>query len=678
MSTGKKIEELLSEIEELRLRVEESKQTIQAIQKGEVDAVYVDGPFGEQVYTLKSVDHTYKQIVEEMNQGSFKLDEEGIILYGNRRLEELLKKPLERVIGSSIYDYVEKKDQQLLEALIHKGQETRTSGEITFKSLEGDVLPSYLAINPLIVDEDEEDVKVLSVMLTDLTEQKQHEDIVKSERFSRSILEQAGRAIVVCDENGKIIRANEMAHQLSNTNPLLKPFNEVFPLIPIAHYPSFNDKPKYKEPFPILNVLNGEIHLEQEVSYILPPHKDKLFLMITTTPLKLEGDKKSGVIITLEDITERKKAEKTLTKRTVELTNANVLLKVEIKERERLGIIIQDNVRRLDLALEAASMGAWDLDIENDTTIRTLEHDQIFGYDSFLPEWGAKIFFEHIIPEDREYAQQRFDKAYETNKLFLQYRIIRADNKQVRWIETYGNLYRNEKNVPIRMLGVVVDITERKETEDQLLKVIDEKEMLLREIHHRVKNNMQIISSLLHLESSKVFDKRDAEFFTTVQDRIKSMGLIHGNLYQSEDISSIKFKEYVDNLTYQLFITHAASSNIKLVTDIMDITLNMETAIPLGLIVNELVSNSLKYAFPDFKGEMFISIHSKGEEFELIIKDNGVGIPKDLDLQKSKGLGLQLVNSLVEQLEGTIELDKNHGTKYKITFKELKYKKRIN
>ena len=147
--------------------------------------------------------------------------------------------------------------------------------------------------------------------------------------------------------------------------------------------------------------------------------------------------------------------------------------------------------------------------------------------------------------------------------------------------------------------------------------------MLLREMHHRVKNNMQIISSFLSLQASQVFHERDSNLFTIVQDRVKSMAIIHDNLYQSDDISNVQFQEYIDNLTSQLFATYASNSYIKLVTDITDKTFNMETAIPLGLIISELVSNSLQYAFPDNDGEIYISLKAKGEETELIIKDNG-------------------------------------------------------
>jgi PAS domain S-box-containing protein len=387
-----------------------------------------------------------------------------------------------------------------------------------------------------------------------------------------------------------------------------------------------------------------------------------------------------------QDITERKKAEKSLVKayhrlklRTSELTNTNFLLKAEIKQRRIMEEIIQDNLKRLKIALESAQMGAWDLDLVNDTAIRTLEHDQIFGYDSLLPEWGSKIFFEHIVPEDREYAQQRFDKAYETNKLYFQCRINRADNKKVRWIEVFGNVYRDEKDVPIRILGVVVDITERKESEDQLLKVIEEKEMLLTEIHHRVKNNMQIISSLLNLQSQYVEEEETLSVLKESQGRVKSMALIEEKLYQSPDMSHINFKQYVEKLVSDILQSYRANTGlIHPIIQIDNIEMNMETAIPCGLIINELVTNSIKYSFPgDREGEVRVSLKNMGEQFVLIISDNGIGLPEDLDFQSTESLGLQLVNSLTDQLDGEIEVDKSHGTEFKITFKELEYRERF-
>lgn len=622
----------------------------------------------------------------------------------NKAGEELLGHSREKLIGKSDYDYFPKdeadfftkKDREVLQnqKLLDIPEETIETKKLGQRILHTKKIPIFNKEgNPqylLGISEDITELKNTEKKLTrayDDLESKVQErtaEILKSKEelrlsnlYNRGLLEASIDPLVTIGSEGKIMDVNgavELVTGYSRDQVIGTDFSD---------YCTDPEKARagYREVFSQGIVKDYPLEIQHKDGHVTP-------VLYNATVYHDENNKVMGVFAAARDITQLIKAEEelkehndnleiTVKKRTVDLTNVNVLLKAEIKERKRMELIIQDNVKRLNLALESAAMGAWDLDLVNDTSIRTLEHDQIFGYDYLLPKWGAKILFEHILPEDREHVMQRFEKSKETNKLYFQCRIMRVDDKKMRWIEAYANVYHDDKDVPIRMLGVVSDITERKDAETQLLKVIEEKEMLLREIHHRVKNNMQIISSLLHLESSHVFDKRDVDLFMTVQDRVKSMSLIHGNLYESDDLSSIKFKDYIESLTSQLSATHAANSNVKLVLDIMDISLNMETAIPLGLIINELVTNSLKYAFPDSKGEITIFIHSKGEEIQVIIKDNGTGLPKDFDIKKPKNLGLQLVNSLVEQLEGTIKLNKSQGAEFIIKIKELKYTKRF-
>jgi two-component sensor histidine kinase len=224
----------------------------------------------------------------------------------------------------------------------------------------------------------------------------------------------------------------------------------------------------------------------------------------------------------------------------------------------------------------------------------------------------------------------------------------------------------------IGLCGIARDITERKRAEEQTKASLREKEVLLKEIHHRVKNNMQVIISILNLQSKHVKDKRDLEIFKDSQNRIKSMALIHDKLYRSKDLASIDFPGYIKNLASHLFNTYSVSSSaIKLVADVKDISLDINTAIPCGLIINELISNSLKYAFLDGQGgEIRIKLYAnKDDTFTLIISDNGIGLPEDLVFRNTKSLALQVVVALVEQLKGTIELDRSEGTAFKIVFK---------
>ena len=199
--------------------------------------------------------------------------------------------------------------------------------------------------------------------------------------------------------------------------------------------------------------------------------------------------------------------------------------------------------------------------------------------------------------------------------------------------------------------------------------------MLLKEIHHRVKNNLMIISSLLNLQSSYIKDKASQDVFKESQNRAQSMALIHEKLYQSTDLKSIDFGEYISTLATKLFHTYNADPRlIKLKINAENILLDINTAIPLGLIVNELITNSLKYAFPDGKpGKINVDFHPKDLHYEFIVKDNGIGFPEDIDFKKTDSLGLLIVNSLTDQIDGEITLDKNNGTEFKIKFPEVKF-----
>lgn len=197
---------------------------------------------------------------------------------------------------------------------------------------------------------------------------------------------------------------------------------------------------------------------------------------------------------------------------------------------------------------------------------------------------------------------------------------------------------------------------------------LKEKEILLREIHHRVKNNMQIILSLLNLQSAYIEDKKMSGVFKESQDRIRTMALIHEKLYQSENLANINFREYVETLVYGLFQSYG-KRKITVDIDVEDISPGMDVAIPCGLIINELVSNALKHAFPRGEGKIKVVLQKVGTEIQLVISDNGVGIPNDIDFRNTKSLGLQLVTLLAEeQLNGKIELNRLEGTEFRIIF----------
>ncbi len=209
----------------------------------------------------------------------------------------------------------------------------------------------------------------------------------------------------------------------------------------------------------------------------------------------------------------------------------------------------------------------------------------------------------------------------------------------------------------------------------QVNQLLKDKEMLIKEIHHRVKNNLMVISSLLNLQSRYIKDEEARDIFKDSQNRAKSMALIHERLYRSSDLKKIEFGEYIRSLTNDLFETYVTDKDkIQLKIEIGELDIDINTSIPLGLIINELVSNCLKYAFPgDKTGYIRIKLHRDGENYILEVSDNGVGFPEDLDFQRTESLGMQLVNNLTLQLRGKVELIKSPGTTFTITFPEERY-----
>jgi PAS domain S-box-containing protein len=219
--------------------------------------------------------------------------------------------------------------------------------------------------------------------------------------------------------------------------------------------------------------------------------------------------------------------------------------------------------------------------------------------------------------------------------------------------------------------SVIRDITERKAAEARIKSALREKEILLKEVHHRVKNNMQVVASMLHLQSGYIKDRESRVVFEESQRRIESLALIHEKLYRSEDLARIDFREYVVDLAGNLLALNTdKAERIKMEVDIEGVVLDVNSSIPCGLIINELVSNALAHAFPNGrKGRIDIRMRNDNERRTVLsVSDNGTGFPEAMDFRNTASLGMQLVTSLVKQLDGVIEMDRTEGTSFTIEF----------
>ncbi len=301
---------------------------------------------------------------------------------------------------------------------------------------------------------------------------------------------------------------------------------------------------------------------------------------------------------------------------------------------------------------------------------------QQLGYEIWQYLKDPHFWIDHIHPEDLPIVLENLDQLSTVGEVTCEYRFLHNDGSY-RWLRDSMKLLSDHS---VEVIGSVVDISDRKRAEDQIRASLQEKEVMLKEIHHRVKNNLQVVSSLLKLQAGHIEDKRIVEVFKESQNRVIAMALIHEKLYQSDDLAKTDFSEYIHSLATALFRSYSANPrSIQLDLDIQEVRLSIDIAIPCGLIINELISNSLKYAFPAGEtGAIYIQLHAQEDQsndsirYQLIVGDSGRGFPSDLNFRNTKSLGLQLVCTLVRQLRGEIDLSHRMGAQFTISFTEQK------
>ncbi|QWR77235.1 PAS domain S-box protein [Candidatus Magnetomonas plexicatena] len=376
--------------------------------------------------------------------------------------------------------------------------------------------------------------------------------------------------------------------------------------------------------------------------------------------------------------------------RTREIRETNEQLTIEINERRHTEEILSESETKYRSLIQSVQDGIISTD-ENGVIISfNRGAEAIFGYKE------ADLTGKHAAELIPSRLQDTYKRAVQMLQLLgdsyfagkrLEFEGHRKDGTEFPCEVSIASWKIKEDRFYV---AIVRDITERKHMENQISASLHEKEVLLREIHHRVKNNMQIITSLLNLQNRYLKDQKDIDIFTETKNRIKAMSLVHEKLYQSETLSKIDFNDYVRNLALGLFRSYGVSERkINLKVDVPSISFVIDTVISCGLVINELISNSIKYAFPDIsindsqppEREIGISLHIPDDgtdSYKLLVWDNGVGIPQESELAEHKSLGLQLVHSIVEnQLQGQVIVERKSGTKFILVFKENIYKQRL-
>ncbi len=413
------------------------------------------------------------------------------------------------------------------------------------------------------------------------------------------------------------------------------------------------DRDEVRAAFSRLIVCENDNDNDNEIEYrIVRPDGEIRWIRDRAFPIKNSNGKIYRIVGIAEDISHRKRVEKALR---------------ESEERFRqLAENIQDSF--------------WLISFDfRDVLYLSPAYEQIWGRTREDFYANNCDFMDWIYPEDKHFLLDALPRVLLGESTSTEYRIVWPDGT-IRWVCDRAFPIYDELGKVYRIAGICEDISDRKLAEARLQAALREKEVLLKEIHHRVKNNMQVISSLLQLQTQYIEDEATLSLFEESQTRIHSMALIHEQLYQSDSLAQIDIQTYVENLVANLFQSFGCCNDlIEFNVNIDPIFLNIETAIPCGLIINELVSNSLKYAFPSgVKGEIKIDFHQVLlERFHLSIQDNGSGFPADFNVENTETLGVRLVKMLAEQLDGEILINTHPGTCYHLIFKELNYRRRI-
>ena len=337
----------------------------------------------------------------------------------------------------------------------------------------------------------------------------------------------------------------------------------------------------------------------------------------------------------------------------------------DISDRKTAEQALKASEQRLRMALQAAKAGTWEWDLRTNENFWSEELWELYGLDPHDSNPSYAVWKQAIHPDDRQVTEDAVQDAVRRGtELNAEWRVGGGGDGKECWLMSRGQPVKNADGQTVRYIGIVMDVTERNRTMEALRDSLDEKVALLKEVHHRVKNNLQIVASLLGLQASRSSSPEVVGALEDTRNRVKSMALLHEALYTAGNMACINFGDYVRNLCGQLFLSFGpAAGRITLENRLMDVGLPLENAVSCGLIVNELVSNALKHAFPGERtGRVTVSLEpAEGRMLVLSVCDDGVGLPSGLDPAATPTLGLQLVSILSSQILGQLEAVPFHG-----------------
>lgn len=618
--------ERLLETEQFRLHLVE--ETNRKLQREIEDRINVERE-------LNSAQKNLRMLVDSSLDMICASDPEGNVTEFNNAAQQTFGYTYEEVIGKSVIMLYEVPEERMEVMRLLMKQDGFFSGEVTNRRKDGTSFTAFLSAS-ILKDPNGNIIGSMGVSRDISTIKNAETELRLSEEKYRAIYSQAYIGIALVDKDtGKFIEVNQrlcdiLGYEMDDLQKMS--VRELRLEGDLSHLPSGKEF-----------IKRGFERVFDEQRY-----RDKagreVILNITISLVKDAAGEPRHFVYVYEDITPKRRAE----------------------EQIRL------QAAKMSAIFESSSHMIWTIDREyklvsfNNNQVEWLREN--YGLKPYV---GMPVLSGSMVStvEYNAFWKQKIDQAFAGEMRKFETRYTNKGGAH-HWHEVFLNPIKDENDISIEVSCIAHDITDQKAAEENIRQSLKEKEVLLKEVHHRVKNNLQVISSILNLQSSYVKDKKSLDLLLESQNRIKSMAFVHESLYQTKDFSNISFSSYVENICSNLVHSYSNPDNPpELKMELDSIQLNLDTAIPCGLIINELISNALKYAFKGKeKGKLSVTVKSIGDQLKIVIADNGRGLPENIDFRNTESLGLQLVVTLVEQINGKIDLETKKGSKFTIEF----------
>jgi PAS domain S-box-containing protein len=605
-SDDKTKEQLLKEIDLLKAK-------IAGLEKSEIKHKRVEE-------ALRETEQNYRNLFNTCRDGVAITTLDGELINVNQAYQEMLGYTLKELKGINFQKLTPKKwnkpEADGIKNFMAKGYGTF---EKEYIRKDGTIFP--ISLTTWLIKDTQGNPAGIGAFVKDITEYKRAEEALrKSEVRVRTIYENAPVLIDAFDENGRCVLWNKQCSK-------------------------------------IFGWTIDEINAHDDtlaVFYPDPAVRDEVRRTVTTDP---EGRFREWHPVTKDG--------ETLTTMwaNFHLPDGIVFnLGYDITERKQMEEKLRESAVYLDIMGDALMI----LDSEARVVKVNKSFSELWGYSP--DEAVGKPVFEMFPEGELPKHQSEMERAVKEGGVTIFETIALTNKNKEIEVSVSGTALKDEKGMLLNFIALFRDITERKQMEEQLKKSLKEKEILIKEIFHRVKNNLAVVSGLLNIQAANIKDKKAKAAFQETRDRIFSLSAVHSQLYHTENYSIVDYKEYIKNLVSNIFYSSQMSGHVKLHLDLDDITLPIDKAIPCGLLLNEIVTNALKHAFPEKrKGNLRIITHSfEDKNIEIIVKDDGIGIPESFNIEKTETLGLKLIDLMTKQIEGTLEIESKKGTEFRI------------